>query len=191
MKLNLNASYLFLFLSISAVTFLFSCQEQQNSSTVERIEFFSDHSWGRITFPLPNDFSASENCQLLWSEAFMIRCYESNYGQLEIITSESNIDPAALDIFSNTIEYRLDSLHRVLPEMKLINVEHSGTEKEQILSLEYFENGPLNKDYHLEYIIARPGNQIVFRFYAPQVEEEQIDRIRQAFEAIEVFNIQK
>ena len=121
----------------------------------------------------------------------MIRCYESNYGQLEIITSESNYDPATLDICSNTIEYRLDSLNRVLPDMKLINVEHRGTEKEQILTLEYFENGPLNKGYHLEYIIARPGNRIVFRFYAPQGDEEQTDRIRRAFESIEVVNIKK
>jgi len=191
MKFNSNASGLFLFLFLSATCFLFSCQEQQSSSTVENIEFLSNHSWGKIAFPLPNEFSASENCQLLWSEAFMIRCYESAYGQLEIITSESNYDPATFDIFSNTIEYRLDSLNRVFPEIQLVNVGHRGTEKEQILTLEYFENGAQSKGYHLEHIIARPGNQIVFRFYAPQGEEEQIDRIRKAFESIEVFNIQK
>ena len=190
MKLSLKTPYFFIFLLFSTASLLFSCQ-QQDSDHLEKIEFFSDHSWGRIAFPLPDGFTASENCQLLWSDAFMIRCYESPHGQLEIIASESNIDLTKVNIFSNTIEYRLDSLGRVLPGFQLINVEHQGTEKEHILELEYFEDGTQNKGYHLEYVIARPGNQIVFRFYAPQGDEPQIAHIRQAFEAIEVFNLRK
>lgn len=188
MKKNL-LSYLFILISCLSLN---SCQTEKAQIDFQEtvIDFLSNNSWGKFKFNLPADFQAINDCQLLWSDAFLIRCFESEFGQLEIIISENNTQ-ILKTIDDEALQSKLDSLQQSHPELEVIKVTKNSAKREEVLQLEYLDNGEQKKGYHLERIIGSPYNKVVVRFYSNSVNAEQMKILHSIYNTIKISSNQK